>query len=316
MILWGGVLAQKDIGVNQFIAYFTESISIIGVNIFVLITGFFLHGSTEVGIRKIFNLYFVMVFYDVAFYIIGILGDYISFSAVEAILTFVPFATGRRWFVETYIILMVMYPFLNKMLGSLDRRSYRLLLGVLLVLFVIWPSFLPSAPILDRGYGITNFITLFCIAGYIRRFDVCVSRQHCWFIFAGSCLITFGIACLVTTSAWDYCFITNIVGSVSLFLLFKEMDMKERKWIGLLSKTSFGVFLIHSTRSLWILLYQKVLRCNEFYESPFFLIHCIISVLAIFAVSAVIDLVRTVLWNKTIDRVLDKLNFMNIKVKI
>ena len=54
---------------NYYAMYYIESLSIIAVNCFILVSGYFMIGKSHVKLRKAINLLSITVFYGVFFYI-------------------------------------------------------------------------------------------------------------------------------------------------------------------------------------------------------------------------------------------------------
>ena len=196
-----------------------EEVCITSVNVFVLISGYYMQNVRTTGLRKAIDLYLVMLFYHVPSFIIAIVTKQSEFTLGNVVYAVAPFLVGIRWFLETYIILLLVAPFLNALLNSISKKQHMLLIGIQLLLFSIWPSFLPSAPITDGGYGITNFITLYFIAGYMRRHisfsDAGKTRRLMWILFAASCaaITLSNFKPYLKTRAWDYCYLFNIIAS-------------------------------------------------------------------------------------------------------
>ena len=188
----GGGL-NTELEANIVSSHILESICITSVNVFVLISGYFMQSTKTTGLKKAIDLYLIMLFYNLLSFSIAVVTKQYQFSIRELILAFIPFFTGLKWFLETYIILLLIAPFINKLLNSLNKKSHALLILIQIMFFSIWPSFFPSAPILDGGYGITNFITLYFISSYIRKYiSFHGNRKTCSVslaVFIGSCSV-------------------------------------------------------------------------------------------------------------------------------
>ena len=290
--IWGGGLANiSNQSVNYYVSHLLESFCIIGVDCFVLITGYFSFSVYTIKVRKIINLYALMVFYGFIFLCVSMItGHSIKGELLKVIF---PFLFGRRWFVETYIILLFFIPFINIVLKQLNKNNFRLLLIIQISVFSLWYSFLPSSPILDNGYGILNFITLYLIGAYIRKW---INIRECKTIFLWLILLftTLGttVLSLITERVWAYCFIANIVGAVVLFLILSKLEIGTSKTINQFSSHAFAVFLIHSDFIMNDILYHKILQCEKFYNSNWFLVHFIISIVSIYIICMLLDMIR------------------------
>lgn len=243
-------------GIEQYAAFpnFTwmfvnavRSMAIPLVNVFVLITGYYMVSRESFSYRKPADLMMTVLFY-------GMMRSF--FSMAEGSFTFsgmmrnlFPIFYGSDWFIQTYLILYLLSPFVNKCLKTLRYSSHRLLLITQICLFSIWSSVGFNAPLKDRGYGIINFITLYMLGAFIR-----LHLEHCRFL-AGikvfSCFMIFGFcACLTFLSGifinpFGYDFITNVCGAAGLFTAFIKMKHRSSRVVNRLGSKAFDVFFVH-----------------------------------------------------------------------
>lgn len=96
---------------------------------------------------------------------------------------------------------------------------------------------------------------------------------------------------------------------VSAFLFFKNIKIGYNKIINTIAASTFGVLLIHAnsnTMRRW--LWQDTFNNVGAYESGNVVIHAVVSVVLIYAVCTVIDLIRIRLVENPIMHQLDKIN--------
>ena len=308
----GGALENIEYGtLNYYISQAAETVCIISVNIFVLITGYYMVSPKrvyEIKISKPINLYVITVFYGLIFLMIAIILGKQDLSVQNVLQSVVPFFYGRRWFVEMYIILLLLSPFLTKLLVSLTKKNYIVLLSIWIALFSIWPSFFNNPPINDGGYGIMHFITLFMISGFIRL-HVQLPKK----ILSKCILLLTAAACIICTyfirnhfSGWSYDFILNIVSATCILVWFLTLKERRSRVINSIASTTFGIFLIHTDFSLSGFIYHDVLHCEDYYSSNTFVFHFIASVLLLFIAGCIIDYLRQFIWKYTFDKWLSK----------
>ena len=299
----GGALGQvKPSHFNFYFAYLLESMFIVGVNCFVLITGYFMIEKKSVGMNRIVEILIIMLFYSIVFYLLALSMGLIQLNVKEIFKTIMPFFyENRRWFIKTYLILYILSPFLNVAINNLDQKNYKILLIILLVLFSVWPSFFPGAPSNDYGYGIITFVILYAIGGWLRKYYNADRNKS--FYLAGffiSALLTFASS-LVTYSmfgvsrAWGYNYIFNMTGGICLFLFFSKLKIDSRA-VNYIAQFSLGVFFIHSDFSIRALIYNVILQCKDFYYSPSLILHAFGSILVLYAISVPIDIGRAFLF--------------------
>lgn len=80
---------------------------------------------------------------------------------------------------------------------------------------------------------------------------------------------------------------------ISLFLLFKNINIGNNKIINAVSSTIFGVLLIHTnSNAMRQFLWKDVLNISGMYNDSLLIVHAIISVIAIFVISSMIEYLR------------------------
>ena len=147
---------------------FIESTCIVSVNIFIIITGYFMINKEFIKLSKVIQLIFITIFYGIAIYLILLLTN-ISNISIDSLLTFVKSITDS-WFITTYVILFLCIPFINKLIKNLSKKSYRNLLIILIFFFSVWPSIWTFITVNDGGYGIINFLLMYLIGGYLKLY--------------------------------------------------------------------------------------------------------------------------------------------------
>ena len=112
-------------------------------------------------------------------------------------------------------------------------------------------------------------------------------------------------------NAFAYNSIFNIVGAIAFFEIFKSLKIKNNKLINKLATFTFSTYIIHENQFIVKELYTKLFRCDEYYQSNYFIINLIISTIGIYIICVIIEWCRRKLMEKLIDSKID-----NIKLKI
>ena len=127
---------------------------------------------------------------------------------------------------------------------------------------------------------------------YIKKYIVLNKK---YFVYLGGY-----IACsMITTFCsifnlgeyWNYNFIFNIVGAISLFMAFIKLNIKAR-WINKIFTFVFVVYIIYVNPYISKFLYIDILKCNLFYNSKYFIFNMISSILFIFILCLLVELMR------------------------
>ena len=166
----------------------------------------------------------------------------------------------KNWFVVLYCVLYVVSPYINIIINNLNKKQYIVLLVILFSIFSIYVSFtdllqsilgynlIGISPIglygSQWGYTIVNFIFMYFIAGFIRRFEIEFKNWKLILVISISTLIITLWTYIDTVTACSYSNPFVIIVAVTMFLLFKNISMKN-KFINILSRASFIVYLTH-----------------------------------------------------------------------
>lgn len=271
----------------------------VGVNIFFLISGYFLIRSTMKW-EKALKLTLEMLFYNIlACIILQSLGYNYTFKDYLGI---IPFIFSVPGFMSTYIVIYILSPFLNKVLLSINKKEHILLSAVLLGYFSILQTFLGQNSWDYLGWG----ISLYIIGGGIRLYKPKIGKNKTFGLASLLCiLLTWGGILFIDFwgvrhghDHWHF-FIgdankLNIFAiALFMFLFFLNTNIKYNKIINLFASASFGVFLLHANNDImrkW--LWQDLFQNTEQLSSPSMWLHAIAATLAIYIVITPIDIFR------------------------
>lgn len=113
------------------------------VNIFILISGYFLV-DTEFNLKRTFKraatIWLAMLFYSLALLVFHYSKVPSAISVPETIKAFFPFFSRRWYFLSIYLVILIFSPFLNILLQKLDKKNYLIFLGLVFMLMSVWSS--------------------------------------------------------------------------------------------------------------------------------------------------------------------------------
>lgn len=310
----GGALKEST-GVNYYMVRFVESLFIMAVNGFIIITGYCSINKQMININKIVKLFLELIIYNVIIQIILVLIGQIQFTIKDFIKNFIPIWHNSYWFFKIYIVLYLLIPFINCGLNSMDKYRYRKLIIILIFTFSIWDSFVPVKIIGGNGYSITNFILLYCIGGYLRLHYQNKKEAKVWFfrnLIFGSLTFICLFVPIIKEGSWNYYFIFNILSAVCLFNAFDKITI-ESNFVNLIASSVFGVFILHLSPYLLNLQY-KIARTDLFWNSKFILIHMVMTSIAIFLLFTIIDILRKKIFSMFKFKFINNIKMLNIEI--
>lgn len=306
----GSLLGKTNNSTFYYILYyFFEAISIIVVNCYVLISGYFLVNS-KFKWKKVLQLWRETIFYSISIYFFIVVVGLKEFEIKDAIKSALPIITKQYWFVNVYLMMYILSPFLNKLINNLEKKEFQKLLLILIVGFSI-VSILPSGYTLDAsgGYSIIWFVCLYLISAYIRLYGspLKISTKKYFIIFI-LCAVFITLEMLSADVLCEYIGRTSfaakflqynniivLIQSLALFLCLKDFDLKNirlEKIVIFLAPLTFAVYLIHEQPQLRTVLYDKILQTQNCFHNPYSIFIVVFSVLAMFTVCIVIEWIR------------------------
>ena len=116
----GGLLRESLVGASasEGVFWFLEAACLCCVNVYVLISGYFLTES-NFKIEKVIRLWGQVLFYSIlVLLVLAVTGvvDYKDFLNLhELLFYFCPVTMGHFWFATTYLIFYIVSPFIHKM---------------------------------------------------------------------------------------------------------------------------------------------------------------------------------------------------------
>lgn len=299
------VMKEEPLHIQSIFLYLFGMWGKTGINCFVMITGYFMCKS-HISLRKFMKLLLEVYFYNVVITGIFLLTGYARSSFSTVFYALVPIQSFGVNFVACFMLFYLLIPFLNLLIQAMSSKLHlRLVLLCLLVYSVIG-----TIPKITLGVNYVSwFVLLYFIASYIRLygFPIKISNRNWGWLTLLSILISMAS---VVFMAWlstvfvnknilvfwfvaDSNHIMALVTALCSFMFFKDLKIGYSKLINMIGASTFGVLLIHAnsdTMRQW--LWQDILNNVCQYGTNTMVLHAILSVIAIFVVCILIDMLR------------------------
>jgi hypothetical protein len=307
----------NQITVNMVFLQFFGMAGKMGINTFLLITGYFMVDS-EFKLSKWFRIWFEVMFYNLVISFCLFFGGY-RFSLKNIIESVLPMTYGvQSYFTGTFLYLFLLIPFLNILIKNLSKNQYRTLLCLLLFLYTIISTFAFHNTFSELGW----YCTVYFIAAYLRYYPVKKLENFWGMIFFLSMAITMASILVVDYIGSRFGFygyyhmINNaqklfaVTGAVSMFMWFKNLKLKQNNFINTVASATFGVLCIHANSDqMRLFLWHDVFKNTSFYTSSLLIIHAVCSVMIVYSVCVIIELLRTRLIEYPFMQFLEKKGF-------
>lgn len=219
----------------------------LGVSIFAIISGYFTINK-KFSIKKLLSFYIQVWFFSVT---LGWITSLVLPGYEFKPRFFFPVSIGVYWFVNAYIVMYVLSPFINKIMSKLSKNVIKKLIMTMLIISAV-AMFTEVRKVVANTF---DFIVLYMIGAYIKLYgidrlknkkniDIWFYTMTCWVVLFFIQVITEKCKKFVIYNGNEGA-IFNIVTAVFIFYAFKNMNIKKSKFINYLGKCSFAVYLFH-----------------------------------------------------------------------
>ncbi len=298
-----GIPTEWDLNNNfalSFCRIYVESVAIVCVNVFVLISGWF---GINPNIRRFCALSFQIMFISATVYIILVLFDICETSNVKDWVK--SLYSDSYWFIPSYFLMYIFIPILNAFVEQASRKDFLVCLWSFFC-FQTFFGFVLNISWFEMGYSPLSFMGLYLLARYIKLWPNRLTCQGWLFYLFGF----LGLSVLLTLLAimvlqygigrvWMWFYYTSpivILESLFLLLLFSKIRLSSRyvNWVAI---SSFSVYLVHSYGIFFNRIYiSNISRWYEAKPISVFLIYSLLFMTLIFCVSIIIDKIRIIIW--------------------
>ena len=309
-----------SMGINGYVAWGLESLCIVAVNVYMLISGYFLVESGFKA-RRLVELLCQVLFYAILVPIVLIVLGIIPvsvFSINHLLETTLPVQMEQYWFITAYVIMYLLSPVLSTAAKSMKKEQLKGTVIALVLFFAVSKSILPFQLAIDnKGYDGLWFICVFLVAAYMRLYGIPFftakgNGKRGFGCYVAGCVSIYGVMLLVRAvylktgtldhfiqSTYHYNHILNLFAAVALFYAFSYVKLDGEKPVSKVickvAPYTLGVYLLHEQldiRYLW----PKWLGATAEGNVAVFLLRSVLSVLLVFVVGILVDMVRGMLF--------------------
>lgn len=307
----------------------------LGVNLFTLVSGYFLINGRFKGEKVIYLLCQVLFYWLISVAVAIEIGIYSIEDLKSFILLFFPTITNRYWYVTAYIVLYLFIPWINPFLKQLSQRRFILLLLVALVLWSIIPTFVGMLNNrVESMLFYSRFIwiaVVYAIGAYIRlyppRFYI-KSKKSVILTLVSAVLIVVSIIVIaqhprffakVGITEWAYFWPPNTILMVALSLgvfgIFLNIRIPQNRIVNRIASTTFGIYLLHDG-IFQVYLWKTMVNALQYQGEPQLVVYMVCAALAVFLTGVFVDLVRQFIEKFTLTKLFSTKLWAEFKGKV
>lgn len=280
-------------GLSSVMRTFVEMGAVVGVNVFVLISGWF---GIRPTVRGVVNFLYQVIFIGLLCFVVYSLLTQ-SFRTDYFISVFC--LKESLWFVKAYLGLYLIVPLLNLYCKHAGERQLR----YTIVLFYIYQTvygFLGNNVTVSNGYTVFAFIGLYLLARYMRL-HYRGERHRAWL---GIYLLT----AVLNTFAYYFCpedqIITSyanplvVIGALGLMMYFTRLEIKHDPRINWVAASAFAVYVFHFSGPVFPYYLDMTRQAYEAWTGVWAILAVAMVMAGYFIVAVVIDQLRVFTWRR------------------
>ena len=298
-----------------------EAICIVAVNVYMLISGYFLCES-HFKLSRLISLYIQLWAYSFG---IGMLAYLTGLAPRDELDTYrlltlgLPVSMGHYWFMTAYVYFYLLLPLLGMAVRKMSEVQHRVAVIMLLLVICVLKSVLPFKLEMDgEGYDFLWYAIMFLVAAYIRRYEpkFINKKSSAVMMIIGMCgslaeILAIGKVGMMTGAleyvsrvSMHYNHIFPFLGALGLFGLFipkyslKENDNKPHK-VNVMSKIvifiaplTLGVYLLHenvAVRYMW----QEWFGCTKVDNVLGLVGYTVLAAVCVFITGVIVEFIRS-----------------------
>ncbi len=305
----GQVLSHSTVFPWNIIVLGVTTLCYPAVNCYILICGFFSWNKRNAVEGKLFRLWLSLLFFSLIGYIIVSVATS-KFSPVDLVYRFFPLIRGQWWYMVDYFALIILSPFINRLIENLSRDQHKRINIINFVLFSIIPMLNKWNDQLgvNYGYGLLWFIALYFIGSYIAKYQpFSAGKFKLWlqspivllflyFIVSIMVLIVdkllriFGIEFYLN----PYNSVFSLLQSVCLFMVFVNMKITNKTVVICLDRIApltLASYLFHCQEDMDSFIWKTIAPWKYANSNRLIFVY-LASVLGIFLASIILERIR------------------------
>jgi surface polysaccharide O-acyltransferase-like enzyme len=271
----------------------------IGVNIFMLITGYFII-NTKFSFKKFFTLILTVHLWAYAIVLFFYIFDRGSITWSPQILLIPIILIAKQlvyWYIIRYLLIYLLTPLIAPSIKAMTKKQHLTILAVFaLFTFIIpnWNYYFPNLAVNSYFYiepsATWYFVFAILVGSYIRKFTPKEPRGRVIIISAAliPILAFLQFKTPQITELHDFFNIFSFAYALCLFIIFKNMNFTS-KIINYIAKSMLAVYIIHGHDLVLIHIF-RIIPLPFAESSNWFVVSIIIDAVFVFGLCTLIDI--------------------------
>lgn len=273
----------------------------LGVDVFVMISGYFLIESNRVFLKKVLKLFTLTWFYGIIITVsVTVLGVGGGASEIIKMASF-PLVFGSNWFVTVYLILYTFHPYINRMLMySKTMKPFIIIMALCFIWWVFPYTFLFRKD--NYCNPVIAFFIMYVIGAYLRLYGEQLHKKTVNIVLLVCIVGWIGLPIMAEISKVQYVMnhvtyfystisLITIVLAACLVLAASRISITSMN-INWLATFVFPIYLISDNYWIRIYIYDSIFHCKNYADSAYLPLTIVGQAAIIIIVCIITDLAR------------------------
>lgn len=223
---------------NHTTLHFIDSFVIYGVNIFLLISGYF---TIKPKWKSVINLFWICSFWKLFHLFYETFVGKMSHNLFEWVAKplAVPFSAGG-WFIDIYILLLLLSPIINMALTRMNKKELRLTILLMTIFNIVYCWGLGREHNIS-GYSLYHFIYMYSLGFYLKSSSSNYKYPYLGVIICS--IITFVLSLTLGGRAFSYNSPFVVMGAMCIFMAFNKITI-QNNIINIAAQSVLSIYLL------------------------------------------------------------------------
>ena len=297
-------IMYSSLSSKQIFTFAFGSWGSLGVDIFFIISSFFLIRSNDVKLKRLIPIIIKVSLYGTVVLTVANLCGITDFKIMETIKSILGVFAYQYWFLTVYVVIYCLHPMFNIIVEKLSKSYYLFALSVMM-----FSTFILGFVFINQFIGrLACGVTIYFIVGFLERFpESNLLKRYNYLISVWGGIAIVSLECLLSYMGMQYSAtfssminriqttqspLMAIVG-LGIFYCTLELNIKQSKTINFLGKYSAGAYLLHGGSSfIKGYLWDGVFKVDWYYTNAnlaFYVLHYIACIIGLFIIGVIIE---------------------------
>ena len=320
----GDSIFQSKLNANQVFSFGIGSWGALGVDVFFVISAYFLINSKVLKIHKLLNTIIKVSIYGTAVVIAAVCLNIIPLEIKTLVKSLIGVFAYQYWFITVYVVMYLLHPAMNKIIKETSDKYFTIMtLSLVCVTYCVGYVFGGGQFIGRLACGLTIYIVVgflernpqFNIFERFRRIGtVCsligIFMLEVWLSYLGNTTQNnLYFSCIKKIQITDS--VLMLIAALFLFYFFKDLNMKNNSVINFFGKYAVGAYMLHGGASfIKDFLWDNFFKAGIYYNKPFgtYAVYYLLCVFLLLFVGVLVEFIYVKVIENNLEKIYKKLN--------